>query len=51
MKHFVKIVKVFQPLTIFAKLSILDVWQGSEYTYDQYDIFSKYEPAQFWIRL
>ena len=28
--HFTKIVKDFQPLTFFAKLSILDVWQGSE---------------------
>ena len=28
---FAKIVKGFQSLTIFAKSSILDVWQGSEY--------------------
>ena len=31
MKAFLKIVNVFQSLTIFAKSSILDVWQGSEY--------------------
>ena len=28
---FVKIVNDFQSLTIFAKSSILNVWQGSEY--------------------
>ena len=28
---FKKIVNVFQSLTIFAKCSILDLWQGSEY--------------------
>ena len=27
-----KIVNGFQPLTIFAKSTILDVWQGYEYT-------------------
>ena len=31
MEHFAKIVNGFQALTIFAKHSILDVWQGSEY--------------------
>ena len=31
MKHFVEIVNGFQPLTIFPKHSVLDVWQGSEY--------------------
>ena len=31
MKYFPKIVKGFQPLTIFAKRSILDVWQGFKY--------------------
>ena len=31
MKLFVKIVNDFQSLTIFAKSSILDVWQGYEY--------------------
>ena len=29
--RFVKIVSGFQPVTIFAKRLILDVWQGSEY--------------------
>ena len=28
---FEKVVNGFQPLTIFEKSSILDVWQGSEY--------------------
>ena len=32
MEHFAKIVNSFYPLTIFLKRSILDVWQGSEYT-------------------
>ena len=32
MKVFAKIVNVFQPLTIFAKTFILNVWQGSEHT-------------------
>ena len=31
MKLFPKIVKSEKPFTIFAKTSILDVWQGSEY--------------------
>ena len=31
MKLFAKIIKGSQPLTIFAKPSTLDVWQGSEY--------------------
>ena len=31
MEIFAKIVNGFQPLTIFAKSSILDVLQGSEY--------------------
>ena len=30
-ERFAKIVNVFQPLTTFAKRTILDVWQGSEY--------------------
>ena len=33
MDCFAKIVNVFQVLNIFAKGSILDVWQGSEYTF------------------
>ena len=32
MDRFEKIVEVFEPSTIFAKRSILDIWQGSEYT-------------------
>ena len=31
MERFEKIVEGFDPLTIFAKRFILDVWQGSEY--------------------
>ena len=31
MELFAKIVKNEKPFTIFAKTSILDVWQGSEY--------------------
>ena len=31
MKCFTKMLNGFQPLSIFAKRSILDVWQGSEY--------------------
>ena len=31
MERFEKIVEGFEPLTIFAKRSILNVWQGSEY--------------------
>ena len=31
MDLFAKIVKSEKPFTIFAKTSILDVWQGSEY--------------------
>ena len=30
MDPFVKIIKGFQPLTIFTKCSALDVWQGSK---------------------
>ena len=32
MELFAKIVNSFQPVTIFAKSSILDIWLGSEYT-------------------
>ena len=32
-EHFVKIVNDFQPLSIFAKRSILDIWEGCEYAY------------------
>ena len=31
MERFAKIINSFQPLTTFAKRSILDVWQGSEF--------------------
>ena len=31
MERFAKIINGFQLLTIFAKQSLLDVWQGSEY--------------------
>ena len=31
MEHFAKIVNSFQALPIFAKRSILDAWQDSEY--------------------
>ena len=31
MESFPKIVNSFQLLTLFAKSSILDAWQGSEY--------------------
>ena len=34
--RFAKIGTGFKPLTIFAKRSILDVWQGSEYVSDDY---------------
>ena len=32
-ERFAKIVHGFDPLTIFKKFSILDVWQGSEYVF------------------
>ena len=31
MERFEKIIEGFEPLSIFAKRSILNVWQGSEY--------------------
>ena len=31
MELFAKITNVFQPLSIFLKSSILDIWLGSEY--------------------
>ena len=36
MEHFAKIVNGFNPLTIFAKRSILDIRLGSEYASDGY---------------
>ena len=34
MECWAKRINGLKPLTIFAKGSILDVWQGSEYAYD-----------------
>ena len=34
MERFVKIVNGYKPLTVFAKRSILDVWQCNEYAYE-----------------
>ena len=34
MERFAKIVNGLKPSTIFAKRSILDVWQGSEYDFE-----------------
>ena len=43
MKLFVKIVKGLQPLTNFAKSSILDIWLGTEYaTAQSYVLKSEY---------
>ena len=36
MEHFAIIVNGFNPLTIFAKISILDIRLGSEYASDGY---------------
>ena len=36
LERFVKLVIGLQPLTIFAKRSILDVWPNSEYASEQY---------------
>ena len=33
-ERFAKTANNWKPLTIFAKCSILDVWQGSEYGYE-----------------
>ena len=38
-ESFAKIVNGFMPLTIFAKRSILDVWQGSEYASGKHEPF------------
>ena len=32
MVHIAKIAEGYKPLTILAKCSILDIWQGSKYT-------------------
>ena len=51
MDHFVKIVNDKKALAIFAKHSILDVWQDSEYASDQWPIFKSYiEPWIFAIK-
>ena len=42
MVFFAKIVKVFQPLTIFAKISVLHVSQSSEYTSISKDVVKGY---------
>ena len=36
---FVEIVNIFETLTIFAKVSILDVWQGSEHVPENIHFF------------
>ena len=36
MERFVKIVNMWRPLFIFAKRSILDIWQVSEYPSDNF---------------
>ena len=36
MDHFAKIVNVISPLTIFAIISIIDVWQGPKYASELY---------------
>ena len=45
MELYLKIVNVFQPLTIFANSSILDVWQGSEYVSVQFYVFLNKEDS------
>ena len=40
MDSFAKIVNGVQPLIIFAKHSILDVWQGSEYASEVFRIIN-----------
>ena len=48
MKRLAKIVNGFQPLTIFAKRSILDIWQSSEYSSENITaITSTSSPEQF----
>ena len=38
MEHFAKTVNGFKPLIILAKISILDVWQSSDYASDNYEV-------------
>ena len=44
MELFAKILKNEKPLTIFAKTSILNVWQGSKYAFE---LTSKVKDASF----
>ena len=44
---FAKIVDDFQPLTIFTKSSILDVWQGPEYVSSFYITFKSFRINSF----
>ena len=39
MERFVKVINGFQLLTLFTKLSIFDVWQGSKYVWHVLRIF------------
>ena len=36
------LLKIFQPLNIFAKRSILDVWHGFEYAFEFYSLCITY---------
>ena len=45
--HFVNIGNVFQLLTIFARSSILDVWQCSEYASEWYFIVTAWKVSVF----
>ena len=42
MERFAKIINGFQPVIIFAKRSILVIWQGSEYSSSTVRNVSKY---------
>ena len=47
MERFPKIADVFQPIIIFAKRSILDVWHGSEYVFElHYEVHNTAQKAQ-----
>ena len=48
-EHFAKVVNRFQPLTIIAKRSILDIWQASEYALE-ISSCSKFHCHSPWIR-
>ena len=45
MELFARIVKNWNPFTICAKASILDIWQGSEYASE---LASKLKDVSFW---